>query len=126
MIYSHNNIEKLFATVGLRRLLSIENDPPIQPIIDANLIPVFIDLLSHEIPKFGFEAAWCLTNIASGRTEHVHALIEKDVIPNFITLMSSSIPEIVDQAVWGIGNIAGDNIMARDAVINAGAMPKLA
>jgi hypothetical protein len=125
LIYSHNNVEKLFATVGLRRLLSIENDPPIQPIIDANLIPVFVDQLSHDIPKFSFEAAWCLTNIASGRTEHVHALIEKDVIPNFITLMSSTIPEIVDQAVWGVGNIAGDNIMARDAVINAGAMPKL-
>lgn len=126
MIYSHSANERLFATVGLRRLLSIENDPPIQPIIDANLIPVFIDLLSHEIPKFGFEAAWCLTNIASGRTEHVQALIEKDVVPNFINLMSSQLPEIVDQAVWGIGNIAGDNIIARDAVINAGAMPKLA
>lgn len=40
--------------------------------------------------------------------------------------MNSKIAEIVDQAVWGIGNIAGDNIQARDAVINAGAMPKLA
>ena len=87
---------------------------------------MFIELLHHQIPKFAFEAAWCLTNIASGKTEHVYALIEKEVVVHFIELMSSEHSEIVDQAVWGIGNIAGDNIFARDQVINAGALPKLA
>lgn len=56
----------------------------------------------------------------------MYALIEKDVVVHFIELMSSEHSEIVDQAVWGIGNIAGDNIFARDQVINGGALPKLA
>ena len=122
MIYSHEDLTKLVATVGLRKILSIENEPPIQQIIDANLIPVFIELLSHEIPKFIFEAAWCLTNIASGKTEHVYALIEKQVITHFVHMLSSPHTEIVDEAVWGLGNIAGDNIFARDQVINAGSV----
>lgn len=126
LIHSADNFEKLFALVGLRKLLSIEDDPPIEPIIAANLIELFVELLHHEVPKFNFEAAWCLTNIASGRTEHVYALIEKDVVANFIKLLNSPVPEVVDQAVWGLGNIAGDNIYARDQVINAGSMAHLA
>lgn len=90
------------------------------------MIPVFIELLQNqEIPKFTFEAAWCLTNIASGKTEHVYALIEKNVVTHFVQLLSSPHSEIVDQAVWGLGNIAGDNIFARDQVINAGAVETL-
>lgn len=36
----------------MRKLLSIEDKPPIQEVIDANLIKVFIQFLHHDIPKF--------------------------------------------------------------------------
>jgi len=52
MIYSSDLYTKLLACIGLRKLLSIENHPPIQAVIDANLIPVFIELMYHQIPKF--------------------------------------------------------------------------
>jgi len=52
MIYSEDMTIKLLACVGLRRLLSIEDGPPIQAVIDANLVPIFIQLLHHQIPKF--------------------------------------------------------------------------
>ena len=84
MIYAEDVVTKLFACVGMRKLLSIENAPPIQAVIDANLVPIFLQLLHHNIPKFQFEAAWCLTNIASGTTDHVNNLIEKDVLSHFI------------------------------------------
>jgi hypothetical protein len=60
------------------------------------LISTFIELLYNEIPKFIFEAAWCLTNIASGKSDHVMALIEKDVVKHFMALMNSDHTEIVD------------------------------
>lgn len=47
MIYMEDVTIKLMACVGLRRLLSIEDSPPIQAVIDANLVPVFITLLHH-------------------------------------------------------------------------------
>jgi hypothetical protein len=66
------DINLVFAAVGFRRLLSFEKNPPIQQFIDANLVPRFIALLSREdLPKLQFEAAWCLTNVASGTYEHV-------------------------------------------------------
>ena len=65
-----NNTEDLmilFATIGLRRLLSFEVDPPFQQFIDVNLVPKFIQFLArNDMPKLQLEAAWCLTNIASG------------------------------------------------------------
>ena len=42
MIYEEEIVTKLFACVGMRKLLSIENGSPIQAVIDANLVPVFI------------------------------------------------------------------------------------
>lgn len=52
MIYQDDITCKLMAVVGMRKLLSIETSPPIQAVIDANLIQVFIEMLHHEIPKF--------------------------------------------------------------------------
>ena len=110
----------------MRKLLSIENNPPIQAVIDANLVPTFIALLHHTIPKFQFEAAWCLTNIASGTTDHVTNLIEKDVLSHFIQLLESPQIEVVEQVIWGIGNIAGDSPTTRDSVLRSGALDKIA
>lgn len=94
--------------------------------IDANLTQVFIRLLYHEIPKFQFESAWCLTNIASGSSDHVSSLIEKDVVTHFLHLLSSPHLEVVEQVIWGLGNIAGDCPMTRDCVLKSGALVKIA
>jgi len=82
--------------------------------------------MHHHIPKFQFEAAWCLTNIASGSTDHVNNLIEKDVLKHFITLLSSPHVEVIEQVIWGIGNIAGDSPMTRDSVLSSGALEQIA
>ena len=94
--------------------------------IDAHLVPVFLGLLRHEIPKFQFEAAWCLTNIASGTSEHVATLIEEDVLSHFMTLLSSPHAEVVEQVIWAIGNIAGDSATTRDCALQCGALEKIA
>lgn len=114
------------ACIGLRKLLSIENQPPIQAVIDANLVPILMSLLHHHIPQFQFEAAWCLTNIASGTTDHVTNLIEKDVLSHFIQLLSSPHIEVVEQVIWGIGNISGDCPSTRDSVLRSGALDRIA
>ena len=82
--------------------------------------------MTHNIPKYQFEAAWCLTNVASGTSYHVMNLIEKGVLQYFIQLLSSPYTEVVEQVIWGIGNIAGDCPEARDKVIAAGAVDAVA
>lgn len=121
LIMSDKEIEVLIATVGFRRLLSFEDSPPLQPVIDANLVPHFIKLLSHgALPKLQFEACWCLTNLASGSSEHVQILLEKGIVNDLRKLLDSPHAEIVEQAIWAIGNLAGDNAHVRDIVMSAG------
>lgn len=50
-------------------------------------------------PRIIFEAAWALTNVASGNSSHTEAAVGAGVVPVFIELLSHDIPEIRDQAV---------------------------
>jgi importin subunit alpha-6/7 len=96
-------------------------------VIDANLIPRFISFLSRaDVPKLQFEAAWCLTNVASGDHEHVQVLLNKGTVDAFVRLLQSPHFEVIEQAIWGLGNLAGDNTRVRDIVIAAGAVDPIA
>mgnify|MGYP000918859968 FL=1 len=46
----NDNIDiKHRGVIGIRKIISVDNDPPIQQVIDAQLIPIFIEMCKQSI-----------------------------------------------------------------------------
>jgi importin subunit alpha-6/7 len=84
-----------------------ENQPPIQSVIDAGIVPRLVSLLEHSLPSMLFEAAWALTNVASGTSEQTMTVVNAGALPKFVELLSHSSEKVSEQAIWALGNIAG-------------------
>lgn len=84
--------------------------PPIQPIIDANLIPRLMEFMqATDMPHLQLEAAWALTNVCSGTSVQTQTIIDKGGIPVFVSLLCSPHMIVAEQSLWAIGNIGGDS-----------------
>uniref|UniRef100_A0A8C4T369 Uncharacterized protein n=1 Tax=Erpetoichthys calabaricus TaxID=27687 RepID=A0A8C4T369_ERPCA len=94
---SDNPVIQLSAVQAARKLLSSDRNPPIDDLIKSGIFP-----------SLQFEAAWALTNIASGTSAQTQAVVKSNAVPLFLRLLHSPHQNVCEQAVWTLGNIIGD------------------
>ena len=123
---SGDDPQLLFAAQGLRKLLSLEQDPPVQPVIDAGVLAYLLDWVQRsDFAQLQYEAAWSITNMTSGAHQHTQAVVEKGAVPLLLKLLESTCEEVREQSVWALGNIGGDSTHCRDLILQTGGMPGL-
>uniref|UniRef100_A0A1B6DZ56 Importin subunit alpha n=1 Tax=Clastoptera arizonana TaxID=38151 RepID=A0A1B6DZ56_9HEMI len=123
---SDNADKQLVAVQSARKLLSSDKNPPIDALITSGILPILVNCLENdENPALQFEAAWALTNIASGTSTQTQAVVAAGAVPLFLKLLLSSHQTVCEQAVWALGNIIGDGPALRDYVINLGVVRPL-
>ena len=117
LFQSSNIDEKFKGLIGIRKLLSLESNPPIQKIIELKIVPELINLLDSPLYEFKYEAIYCLCNIASGTEEQAKTIIIYGGIPKILNLLDYSIEEIKSQTIWLVANLASDSAKIRDSLI---------
>jgi len=117
---------QLEATSRFRKLLSIERNPPIAEVIAAGVIPRLVQFLQcYDNHALLFEAAWALTNVSSGTSEHTRVVIDNGAgrtytvrsrrrlqppphpragaVPVFVQLIVHPNLDVREQALWALG-----------------------
>jgi importin subunit alpha-1 len=99
--------------------------PPVHVAIEAGVVTLLVDCLAFGSSEEQlFEAAWCLTNIASGDLQQTRAV--EPALPLLILhLGEKSAVHVVEQCAWAIGNVAGDGEIFRDVLLKQGALHSL-
>jgi importin subunit alpha-6/7 len=125
-VSSHDLTIVLSGVRSVRKILSREASPPIDDVIQSGVVSRFVQLLQSTHDEIQFEAAWALTNIASGTPEQTSTVISCGAVPAFVAMLANSPKEENrEQAVWALGNIAGDSCQCRDYVLSCNILPPL-
>ena len=134
----------------IRKLLFVENSPPIDEVVKAGAIPHLVSLLDDKklatktsvstsdnannndlansklMHQLQYEALWALSNIASS-SQHTSILVEKSpgLISRLAQFLLSPDNKVAEQSAWALSNIAGLAPQYLDNILSANGLKNL-
>ncbi|PIO69798.1 Armadillo/beta-catenin-like repeat protein [Teladorsagia circumcincta] len=130
---------KLGAVQQARKMLSSDRNPPIDDLISSDILPILVNCLVSDDVNLQFEAAWALTNIASGTSEQTQAVVNlcrskdppptpeivKTILPALVLLIHHDDPNILVDTVWALSYLTDGGNEQIQMVIDSGIVPSL-
>ena len=124
--FNSNDLEQKFVgIVGIRKLLCLQDKPPIEIILEMNVLPEIIRLLDNFPVEFQYEALWCLINISTGNEEQIAKIKNEGGIDKIIEFLDHNVNEIKELVIWNIGNISIDSSKVNNYLLNKKVINKL-
>jgi len=129
-LHAQDEATQLEAASMIRKLTASDDGEDglvidVDSIIEAGAVPHLVHLLNHPNREIQAEAAWALSNITAGTSEHTNVVIGHGSVPLFVTLLDSPSDDVKEHSVRALGNIASDFDTGRDLVLHAGALEPL-
>ncbi|KAJ1437437.1 armadillo-type protein, partial [Ochromonadaceae sp. CCMP2298] len=129
--YLAEALQKIVGDVGARyeglrmvRRLLCSAQPRISQLIGAGVVPLAAQMLVCPNEDLRLEAAWCLTNIATGNHEETGEVLA--AAPQMLQLLLGGAGVTValqEQVCWALGNIAGDCDEYRQVLLAHSCLP---
>ncbi|PNH00483.1 Importin subunit alpha-8, partial [Tetrabaena socialis] len=93
-----------------RRALWWHSGPKlVQTVVESGVLPRLAAFMPYtDVAGLPLQAAWALTNVASGSSAQCAAVVEAGAVAPALALMDSEDAALREQAAWLLGNIAGD------------------
>uniref|UniRef100_A0A8B9LHX4 Importin subunit alpha n=1 Tax=Astyanax mexicanus TaxID=7994 RepID=A0A8B9LHX4_ASTMX len=99
MLLDNQGIQ-LSAVQAARKLLSSDRNPPIDDLIKSGILPILVHCLDRDDnPSLQFEAAWALTNIASGTSEQTQAVVQSSKVYLYLLYSLCDGPQCRDYVI---------------------------
>jgi hypothetical protein len=136
LMYLHNGVmlralqgslqQRLRAAVACRRLIARRTNPPVQAVIDAGVVPLFVRFLDEPdlvaTPVLD-DTLWMLLNVAAGTSEQTLVVARCGAVRPLVRILAHATTySHAHLAAWALANIARE---LPDEVLREGALPPL-
>jgi len=122
--FKAGNLQGLLTVLTqIRVVVSRDDNPPLNELIQTHTVPLIISLLdANKINDENIiaEALWILINLASKEDMYVNYIVGNDVIPKCIKLIEHPSFSVQENALWILSNISGESIVYRNDMLKLG------
>eukprot|EP00118_Oscarella_pearsei_P021693 m.245192 g.245192 ORF g.245192 m.245192 type:complete len:139 (+) comp40254_c3_seq27:242-658(+) len=96
-VYSDDAERHRIGCRGIRSLLT-KDGPPVDDVIAMGIVPRLVEFVhSHDDGQVQFEAAWALTNVASGSSKQTRVVVESGAVPVFVEALGTASDDVKEQ-----------------------------
>ncbi|KAG8817408.1 Importin alpha subunit (Karyopherin alpha subunit) (Serine-rich RNA polymerase I suppressor protein) [Serendipita sp. 399] len=126
-VFSGDLAQQIEATARIRRLLSKEDNPPIEQVIRAGLIPAFVEFLKSPDQQLQVQtpALRCIGNIVTGDDLQTQVVIASGALPALLPIFRSHREGLRKEACWTVSNILAGTTKQIQSIVDAGLWPEL-